>query len=433
MLTKLLENFASKPGMVRADTTRNLLIVQGNGADRQSAIRTALSFDADWMRGQSVGIYPVSNSMPEPVIAELEKIIDAGEGGIGQNIIKLQPIARQNAILVVTRKPELLNRVSTWIERLDKSDISGTGLKVYRMRYGDARQIANLLNDMFVGPSSGLDTPANQLAPGSGVVASSSGSTRGSQLAASLIRAVPPAWQGRPRHQQARASTHALRNSPGARFAQNTTGTSIVSSASSSRPGSPGEAGAGGAILPNIRISADVANNSLLIYANQENYRIIERALEKIDRPQLQVAIDATIAEVTLNDNLAYGVQFFLKSKDVGLKPDKRLRSSTPRDGAAINRVLPGFNFLVGTEAEPQAHHRRPARRHRRQDAFDAFAGGGRQSSRHAASRRPNPDHDADGAVGIVPGAPVVNNIDYRNTGMILRVAPASTPTATCC
>ena len=63
------------------------------------------------MRGQSVGIYPVRNSTPEPVIAELEKIMDSGENGLSQNLVKFQPIARQNAILVVTRKPDMLR---TW-------------------------------------------------------------------------------------------------------------------------------------------------------------------------------------------------------------------------------------------------------------------------------------------------------------------------------
>ena len=72
------------------------------------------------------------------------------------------------------------------------------------------------------------------------------------------------------------------------------------------------------AILPGVRITADAVNNSLLIYANQENYRIIEQTLHQLDRPQLQVSIDATIAEITLNDSLNYGVQYFLQSKDVG-------------------------------------------------------------------------------------------------------------------
>ena len=59
---------------MRADASRNLLFIQGSGPERRSAIETALSFDVDWMRGQSVGIFPVQNSNPEPVIAELEKV-----------------------------------------------------------------------------------------------------------------------------------------------------------------------------------------------------------------------------------------------------------------------------------------------------------------------------------------------------------------------
>src|SRR5262249_12865532 len=72
---KLLDSFATKPGMVRADPSRNMIVIQGNGAERKAAIDTVLTFDQDWMRGQSVGIYPVPNSMPEPVIAELQKIM----------------------------------------------------------------------------------------------------------------------------------------------------------------------------------------------------------------------------------------------------------------------------------------------------------------------------------------------------------------------
>ena len=66
--------------------------------------------------------------------------------------------------------------------------------------------------------------------------------------------------------------------------------------------------------MPNVRITADPANNSVLIYANADEYKIIERTLNQLDRPRMQVAIEVTIAEVTLNDQLNYGVQFFLSS-----------------------------------------------------------------------------------------------------------------------
>ena len=61
--------------------------------------------------------------------------------------------------------------------------------------------------------------------------------------------------------------------------------------------------GNGQPVLQDVRITPDIVNNSLLIYADQDNYRIIEATLQQIDQPQLQVAIDATIAEVTLNNS----------------------------------------------------------------------------------------------------------------------------------
>src|SRR5207253_1886808 len=85
-LLKLLDSFALKPGMVRADSGRNLLLVQGSGAERRAAVEAALSFDVDWMHGQSVGVFPINNGNPEPIVAELEKIMDTGENGLGQNV-----------------------------------------------------------------------------------------------------------------------------------------------------------------------------------------------------------------------------------------------------------------------------------------------------------------------------------------------------------
>src|SRR4029077_6107903 len=117
--------------------------------------------------------------------------------------------------------------------------------------------------------------------------------------------------------------------------------------------GGGGQAGQG-SILPGVRITADAVNNTLLIYANQENYRVIEQTLRQLDRPQLQVSIDATIAEITLNDNLSYGVQFFLKSTDVGARDDKGSAVLSRTGSAVLSRVLPGFNFLLGAEAEPR-------------------------------------------------------------------------------
>ena len=162
---KLLDAFGVKASTVRPDTSRNTLIITGSGSDRAAAIDTILSFDADWMRGQSVGIFPVRNSSPEPLISEIEKIMDSGEGGLGQNVVKFQSIGRLNSILVVSQKPEYLKRAQTWIARLDKSDTEGVNMKSYPLRYGNSKQMVVLLNEMLIGHGGGRRQSRQRIEP----------------------------------------------------------------------------------------------------------------------------------------------------------------------------------------------------------------------------------------------------------------------------
>jgi general secretion pathway protein D len=430
-LLKLMDSFATKAGTVRADTTRNLLLIQGTGAERRTAVDTALSFDVDWMRGQSVGIFPISSGPPAPIIAELEKIVDAGENGLSQNVIKFEPVARLNAIMVVTKRPDMLRTATTWIKRLDRADTARTTVHVYRVKYGEARQIARVLTEMFLGGSGSsnlLDSADNQVAPGSGTSMTSSADRL------SLTSNNPAANGFAARGGAGTAAVAGL----GAANATLNGGTAALDS------GRGATSGNGQPMLQDVRITPDIVNNSLLIYADQANYRIIESTLLQIDQPQLQVAIDATIAEVTLNNTLSYGVQSYITGQNLGLRPNSGSILNTqatqgpasavdPNTGAAsiagsvtnafINRAFPGFNFLIGSETQPSF-------------ILDAL---------HAVTNvkvLSNPslvvinNQVATLQVGdVVPVSTgsatvlttnntVVNTIDYRNTGIILRVSP---------
>ena len=73
--------------------------------------------------------------------------------------------------------------------------------------------------------------------------------------------------------------------------------------------------GGGAASDPDtLRIIPDDQNNAVLLYGTQREVNTIEAMLHKVDILPLQVRIDAVIAEVTLNDNLQYGTQFFFKA-----------------------------------------------------------------------------------------------------------------------
>ncbi len=433
-ILKLMDSFATKPGTVRADSTRNLLLIQGTGPERRNAVETAMSFDVDWMRGQSVGIYPLNNSAPEPLVAELEKIMDSGEAGLSQGVVKFQPVSRLNAIMVVSRKPALLQTAANWIKRLDREDSTRNSVHVYAIKYGDARQIARVLNDMFVGgSSSSLDNADSQLAPGSG--SSSTSSADRLSLNANSASASQSSGFG-----TRSSSPSAMSGSPSGFGQQQSSNAS--QSGGGALDSSRGSGGSGQPLMQGVRITPDVVNNSLLIYADQANYKIIEATLAQLDQAPLQVAIDATIAEVTLTNELSYGVQTYITSKQLGLKGNQgsitnsqstsapTTTTSTDANGvvstvtsAVINRAFPGFNFLIGSDTNPAV-------------ILDAL---------HAVTSvkvLSNPslvvinNQVATLQVGdVVPVSTgsatvlttsntVVNTIDYRNTGIILRVSP---------
>lgn|SRR5579883_470649 len=402
-ILKLLDSFAAKPGSIRADPSRNLIIVAGNGVERSSAVETILSFDEDWMRGQSVGIFPIHNTTPEPVAAELEKILDSGEDGLSQHMVKLQPVAASNAILVVARKPELLRAAAKWIGRLDRSAVASTGVKVYKVRYGDCRQIARLLSELFTGGGGGAgaaETPAGQLAPGAGAAAITAGFT-GGPGAAGLGGGAPggglgggggapggglgggglggggpsggglggggalggPSGGGAFGGPQSQGPFGALGGGAAGGTAAAPGG--AAEAAETGAGGGPGGAGGGRALLSGVRILPDIPNNSVVIYANAENYRIIERALNQLDRPRAQVAIEVTLAEVTLSNQLQYGVQFFLGSLHTPFntfaidQSGKAVGQSTNQLGVqAINPigfspVSGAFNLFLGNKLTP--------------------------------------------------------------------------------
>jgi general secretion pathway protein D len=376
-VAKMAESFLTRPGALRADPMRNFLLIQGTTAERQAAIEVIEAFDVEWLRHQSVGVYPLKATQPETMIQELDRVFETAEGGQGQGVVKFQPINRMNAVMVVAKSPQLLERVTRWIERLDRSDTGGTALRVYRLRNADARQVAKIMNDLFVGRSGNGETPSSQLVPGA------------AQAQSRLDSLATSASTGSGSSGSSSTSTSGSGSGSGS-GSQNYGGVSVANRGTSGFQGfsaqnaddkdsatlSAGSMPRG--LFQNVRITADTGNNSIVIYSNMEDYRVIEHALHDIDVPKLQVSIEATVAEVTLTDDLQYGVQNFLTSSNVGMSPDKGSvglfpAATTPASTSTttttatgtvtttataaatqfLSRVLPGFNLLLGPEAQP--------------------------------------------------------------------------------
>ena len=277
------------------------------------------------------------------------------------------------------------------------------------MRYGDATQIAQLLQQLFVAGGSGAANTASatsQLAPGAN---------------AATLTATERLTGGKPA-----GAANGGQPGGGQGTAAVTFGGVPVAALNAAMAQTLGGSGVGP--MADVRITADAANNSLLIYANAENYRIIERTLNQLDRPKLQVAIDVTIAEVDLNDQLAYGVQFFLNNgltnTATGQLPAlSSLNAATGTAASSAPALNGGFNFLVGNALTPDvvinALHSLTDVKILSNPSLVVVDNG--EATLEVGDQVPV---TTGSATVLSANNAVVNTVDYQNTGIILHVKP---------
>jgi len=330
-LGKVLDGLGGRSGTVRVEPSSNLLMIQGTAAERRAIVSAAAMVDVDWMRTKSVAILPVEHAAPETVIVELNRILGTGEGGLSQNVVQLQPISRLNAVLAVSSRRDAIDHVAKWVMRLDEADHVSGGVKVYRLRYAQAKTVAAMLNKMFggrQGSTAAGQSDNDQLEPGQDAPDNGGGDKAATAQASGTATATAASG----------SATQASSNVVKAAFSDATT----QKSSANEDGGSSGKNGGG-----KVRVTPDLSNNALFIETTPQTYPIVERAIREMDRFPTQVNIEVTIAEVTLTSELEYGVQFFLKSG----RFSAGLGGAT---GLPLQSTYPGLNLVAGALSDPQ-------------------------------------------------------------------------------
>ncbi|WBQ10915.1 type II secretion system secretin GspD [Hyphomonadaceae bacterium ML37] len=182
---------------------------------------------------------------------------------------------------------------------------------------------------------------------------------------------------------------------------------------------SSGAAGEGG-----YRVIADPINNALLVLADAPGHAMVERALMALDRTPAQVLIDAVIAEVTLNDTLRYGVQFYFESGGLDRVGDTSRGGFSTGDSFQPSPTFPGFNFVIESAGGPRF-------------TLDALSRITDLTVVSSPSVMVLDNQTASFRVGdqvpvvtrtsssvINPDSPLVSTVEYRDTGVILVVSP---------
>jgi len=312
-MAEILKPVADPSAFVRIDGRRNLLMLAGTRAQLDGWLNIVSTFDVDQLKGMSVGLFPLENSSVEEVSVALEAMI-GGSGGKGAgmgDMLRVVPVERLNSILVVTPRAHYLDSVRTWIERLDEAHFSeyDQRLYVFPVQNTTASRLADLINSIYTGRSSSQDRDGRGVRDAGGVAPGLSPETLG-------------------------AGTGNSSQSVGKRSGGTVASVSV-------------EGGIGGLDTGvDVRVVADDENNALMIYATALQYRLIESALKQLDVVATQVIIEASIMEVSLTDELSYGLEWTFKN---GLGSDydgTGFLSSVANVGEPAAK-LPGFSYTV--------------------------------------------------------------------------------------
>jgi len=351
-LAKVLEPFVSEGGKVSPDPTHNALVVSGDPSARESLVGLIRAFDIDLLAGQSYAVFPVTNGDPTKAATELSKAFGSEADGPTAGLVKVIPMERVNAVLVVAQQGRYIQDARRLFALIDRAkNATARNWHVYYVQNGDSKDLENLLQRAF--------TPGHVSSSGS----SGSGSTAPNFDQVSLNSnspgqsgsgGLPTGGIGGTGGIGSSGTTGTTGGLTGSGGSQSQFGAATPQSngSSSSQDSLSSPSGNDDKDPNSIRIIANRHNNALLIFATPEEQSIIEAMLHKIDILPLQVRIDATIAEVTLNDNLQYGTQFFFNGGGlVGALSNNAVTASTSgtiNATTAISGTFPGF-VLGGT------------------------------------------------------------------------------------
>ena len=373
-MAKLLEPLAPASGIVHVDTARNVLLIEGTAEERQTLRDDVALFDADWLSGMSFAIFTPNYTDADELTKELNQVL----GGLNSpvsSLVQLVPIQRLNAVLAISHQAKYLDHVRAWVNRLDHpGQGSDKRIYVYNVQNGRASDLASTLGKLLFGTSSTTTT------------------------------AGPPAAN---RQVQSVAPNSASQSSPAPSVPSLTSAPAESVSVSGNAPG-----------VGALSITADETNNALAILATPQQYGVIEAALRKLDAAPLQVLLEAAIAEVTLTNNTKYGVQYFYQPNSA----NQIVLSDT--GSPAIAPAFPGFSYFFSNgnsikvilDALESVTHIEVV------SSPEVMVLNNQPAMLQVGDRVPiitqQSQQTTDGS------APIINSVEYEDTGVILKVTP---------
>jgi general secretion pathway protein D len=357
-LARILTPFVAGGARITPDPGRNALLISGDPNVRDTLVALVQAFDIDLLAGQSYALFPATSGDAKDFAASLQDALRGQGGAALAGQIRVVPMTRMNAVLVISSQPRYIDdarRVYAIVERARRETVRFW--HVYYLQNSTANDVAYVLQQAFTpnavtaqpsaAPNAGQNASGAAAQQGRGGIGGAgsgigtgtsigSGAGSGSGIGTGIGSGAGGIGGG------ASGGVAGALPQQGATPAASSTANPLLGGLDASAA-APADANT-------MRIIPNPQNNALLVYATQREEDTVLAMLRKIDILPLQVRIDATIAEVTLNDQLQYGTQFFFKSGGInGVLSNASASSiSTNLLGTTLGTTLPGF-IIGGT------------------------------------------------------------------------------------
>lgn len=252
----------------------NLLVISGSEFDLERVNQLLMLIDADPFSNQGIHLYQLSNANALEIAEELAEILLLIEGP--NPAYQVRGIERINALLVTAPATRGFEEIGRWVRILDAdSQEQVEQLFTYKVKNLVAQELADTLSQVFEED----EDPTPLIPDNSG-------------------QPAPPPLFPETGDDDGEALTEGV-------------------------PGSESTAITSGAVSANlsVKIVADEATNSLLIRGTARDYRQLLTTISQLDAVPLQVMVNAVIAQITLNDNTRFGVDWSRIAEDAALNP----------------------------------------------------------------------------------------------------------------
>lgn len=377
----LIQMLLSTPGlMAYGMPNENIIVVQGTRESVLQAIQLIVAMDRPAMRGKFGAMLKVSYWDTKDLVSKLKDIlaqegipvsVNASEGGL-----RLISIERWRIILAFGAEKAWVDRLNYWVRLLDiPEDRDDKQFFIYFPENSRAQDLAETIQNIL-----GISKAREK------VVEKSKKSDllkQGNQMGQSALR---------PAAAPAETSTTA-------------TETAGISSIMAT-------------IAEQVSVTVDGNRNALVIYTTSMYYKTIESLLKQIDLMPAQVLIEATVAEVTLTGNLAYGLEWYIKRFGFDLTGELRILQKTIGAGGLDYSLINDantFKLLINALATDSKIKVLSSPRLTVRD--------GKTASMVVGTEVPVQTGDISNTAGGVSTG-LVRSYQYRTTGITLSVTP---------